>query len=407
MGLNEKQLEALKMVQEKQLSILCGAPGVGKTYTLKEIIKWTSSQKLSVAMAAPTGKAALQMQNATNFPATTIHKLLAPKFYNNQFTFDHNERNKLKFDFIILDETSMVTNNLMADILRAIDIKKTKLLLVGDFYQLPSIGPGKILQDLIESDKIPFVELTEIQRNSGDIVKACHQIKNKKIYIPSERLDPETGLNLRHIELKSLQKIQQAIQEIACNRMPAKGFDPLWDIQIISPTNQRTLLSCDSLNFLLQNELNKNEAIENTIFRTGDKVINTKNEKVSTPTGAKEMIINGDIGLIVNILPARNQIIIDFQNPSRTVAVPLRKNNLKLAYCITCHRFQGSEAPVIIIPVHSGFNFFVDQPWIYTAISRAQQICITVGEFSAIRNAIKKEQSTKRKTCLKEKLLAA
>lgn len=402
----DEQQQAVKMVKENKISVLYGAPGVGKTFTLKEILKWAKNKKLKIALAAPTGKAAKQMQISTGHQAGTIHKLLEPRMnLNGNFSFQKNEKNKLDIDLLIFDEVSMITNQLMADVFKAINIHKTKILLVGDFYQLPSVGAGAVLRDIINSKKVPYTELTEIQRNAGDIVRACHQIKDGNFYIPSKQLDLNEGLNLRHIEIRSPERIQQVIQQFVCERMPLRGYDPVWDVQVLSPVNKRTGLSCDELNQVLQAKLNKeNPVIKNTIFRKNDKVIQTKNNKIKTPTGDEALVVNGDMGTVIEVRPDRNQLVVKFFNPDRTTVVPLNNNKLLLAYCVTCHRMQGSEAPVIIIPVHSGFNFFVDRAWLYTAISRAQEICITVGEFSAIKQAIQEEKVYCRKTLLKEKL---
>lgn len=408
MPLTSEQQQAFEMVQNNRISIIAGAPGVGKTYTLKAILDWADSERIWTAMASSTGKAAKQMTVATDREATTIHRMLEPRMGNNgNFVFGKNETNKLTEDFIILDECSMITNGLMASVMKAIDTSKTRLLLVGDHYQLPSVGAGAILRDFIASGRIPCTELTEIQRNSGDIVKACHKIKDGKYYTPSEILDPDNGLNLRHVEVRSPERIQEVIRQIVTGRMVERGYDPVWQVQVLSPTNERTQLSCKALNKVLQAELNSSPKLENTIFRVNDKVIQTKNEKIKTPTGGEELVVNGDMGTILDIRLKKKQVIVNFDNPDRTVSIPLygKANKLLLAYCITVHRFQGSEAPVVIIPIHSGFNFFINRPWIYTAISRAKSIYITVGEFSAIEKAIDTEMVLHRKTFLREKLI--
>ena len=405
MTLTDEQQQALDMVKSSRISILTGAPGVGKTYTLKAVLEWAESNKMTVDMASPTGKAARQMYSATGYQASTIHRLLMPRMGSNgNFVFQHNEKNQLDIDLLVIDEASMITNGLMASVLRATDLKKTKLMIVGDHYQLPSIGAGAVLRDIIASDKIPCTELTQIQRNSGDIVKACHKIKDGKYYKPSAKLDPDSGLNLRHLEMSSPQLIQQTIKKIVCERMPLRGYDPIADVQVLSPTNQRTILSCEGLNKVLQQKLNPNPAVDGTIFRKNDKVIYTKNEKLKTPEGSEELIINGDMGKIVEVNTKRKHLIVRFDDPERVVVMPLKKNKLLLAYTITVHRFQGSESPVVVIPIHSSFNFFINRSWLYTAISRAQSICITVGEFDAVRQAINWEIAAGRRTRLKEKL---
>ncbi len=405
MGLTSEQQKAVEMVKKHPVSILTGAPGVGKTFALKYILDWAKSENLNIVQASPTGKAAKQMQKSTDFPASTIHKMLEPRFENDKFVFTRNEKNQLRQNFIVLDETSMITNSLMANVVKAIP-NNAKLLMVGDFHQLESIGAGMVLRDLIQSGIVPFTELTEIQRNSGDIVIACHRIKDGKSYIPSKTLDPENGLNLRHIEVNSLEGIQQVIKKIVCERMPERGYDPIKDVQVLSPVNKRTIVSCDGLNKILQNELNSNPAIENVKYRVKDKVIQTKNMKIQSTIGQEEIIVNGDMGTVLDIDTKTKKMVVRFENPTRDVYIPTsrEKNHLLLAYAITVHRFQGSESPVVVIPIHSSFNFFIDRCWLYTAISRAQEICITVGSFESINRAIGREMVLNRKTMLREKL---
>ena len=406
MPLNEKQMIALEMIKNNKISILTGAPGTGKTWLLSEVLRWAESKGLTLALAGPTGKSSKQMQTATGHAASTIHRLLEPRKALHGFIFTRNEEKQLnEYDMIILDECSMITNNLMADIVRAIDFNKTSLLMVGDHYQLPSIGAGAVLRDLINSRIIPVTELTEIQRNAGCVVRACHLIKDSKIYEPSEWLDTKNGQNLRHLEVSSPEMIHHYIREIVTERMPSRGYDPVWDVQVLSPTNKRTILSCDGLNTMLQKKLNSgNPAIDKYNFRVGDKIIQTKNEQIPNLVGEKELVVNGDIGLITEIDKSAKLLMVTFFDPDRAVRIPMYDHNLLMAYCITVHRFQGSEAPVVIIPVHSSFNFFVNRNWLYTAISRAKEICITIGQFSAIRQAIKTDMAIKRVTRLKEKL---
>ena len=405
--LTDKQKSIIPLIENHKIAILTGGPGTGKTETSKAVLTWAKNERLKIAVAASTGKAAKKISETINHKATTIHSLLQPRMgANRKFVFQKNEKDPLEIDLLILDEVSMIDNWLMASILRALNINRTKLLMIGDSNQLPSVGPGSILRDFLASQIIPHVELDEIFRNSGDIVNACHRIKDGKYYTPSESLEPDIGLNLRHVECRSIDRIQEIIRQIVCERMPARGFEPYWQVQILSPTNTRTGLSCEALNSVLQKELNSSPALKGTKFRIGDKVIQTKNEKIKTPSGEEHLVLNGDMGTILDILLKKKQIIVEFYNPNRTVIVPLKgkSNNLLLSYCITCHRAQGSEFPVVIIPVHSTFSFFCSRPWIYTGISRAQKIMITVGEFSAIKKAIDTEMALNRKTFLKEKL---
>jgi exodeoxyribonuclease V alpha subunit len=201
-------------------------------------------------------------------------------------------------------------------------------------------------------------------------------------------------------------KIVRVITELVTQRFPARGYDPIWDIQVISPVNERTLMSCKNLNSALQEKLNSNPAVEGTPFRVGDKAIQIKNERIDAKDehGMTEetIIVNGDLCQILDV--DKRRITAKFFDPVRIVNLKTKENNLLLAYAITCHRYQGSEAPVVIIPVYKSFNFFVTRDWIYTAISRAKQICVTVGQFTAVGHAIGLEVSNKRVTKLEERL---
>lgn len=406
--LTEQQLSAVEMVKGNQLSILTGGPGTGKTTTVKEILNWALQEGLCVQQCAPTGKAAKRMMEATGFPASTIHSALEGMVIDDSFMFTRNEGNPLNCDLLIADELSMVSTDLMADLMRAVNHERTKVLFVGDQGQLPSVGPGAVLRDLLAAGCIPHVELTVIHRNSGEIVKSCHKIAKGERYEPCSELNIEEGLNLRHVESTTPEKIQVVIQKII-QKMVDRGYDPVWDIQVISPTNSRSALSCNALNAVLQDQLNPLpegvEQEEGFLFREKDKVIQIKNKKIDEEDGTPSFVVNGDMGEVLRIDDVRKKILVRFHDPERYIELPKKMNDLLLAYCCTCHRMQGSEAPVVIIPVHKTFQYFVNRSWIYTAISRAKQICFTVGQFKAIELAIQNEGSNKRETRLKEKIL--
>lgn len=402
--LNADQQAAVRMVQENQISLLFGKPGTGKTTATLAIIEWAESQGMYILQCAPTGKAAKRMQECTGGrPASTIHTALACAFENGEFVFTYNKRNQWPYDLVIIDEASMITTSLMADVLRAVDPAKTKILLVGDPGQLPSIGAGAVLRDLIESKVIPKTELREIQRNSGLIVAACAAIHEGRLFRAEKKIDleAENPINLIHIECQTPEKILSAIQAVVCERMPLRGFDPTWDVQVLSPVNKRGLLSCAAINLRLQVRLNPDELDEpgDYKFKPGDKVINTKNQNIDDAR-----IVNGDIGKILEINKPSRELLVEFYDPLREVTLEMYDNNLLHAYCITTHRFQGSEAPVIIIPVHTSFSFFVTRKWLYTAVSRAQKICITIGQFVAINQMIQNKNERPRNTRLKQRL---
>ncbi len=403
--LNKKQKRAVRNVKRFNTSIMCGAPGVGKTYTIRAVLELAKKEGWLTLMAAPTGKASKRMEEMTDFPASTIHKMLQPRMINGHFEFLANKRNPLFAQLIIIDEVSMVDTFLMVHLLNAIDFAKTKLLLVGDPNQLPSVGAGAVLRDILDAGVTPTTTLTEIQRNAGDIVHACHKIKDGQMYTPSERLDIKNGKNLRHMETSSPVQAMSILKQMVCEKIPALGYDPVWDIQVISPTNKKGDLSCADINLLLQSELNKGKKIEKTHYRVGDKVIQTKNENATGVDTASQYIVNGDMGQIITT--SKNSLVVNFFNPDRKVLVPKNgpNNHLLLAYAITCHRAQGSESPVIVLPITGSYGYFADRCWIYTAISRARDFCLTIGELEMIRRATGKVVSLNRITGLKEKII--
>lgn len=406
--LTKQQIMAVEMVKQHSVSILTGGPGTGKSTTVLEVIKWARSENLSVFQACPTGKAAKRLIESTGEFASTIHAMLGCEFVNGHFEFVHNKKNPLGCDLLILDEISMITNDLMCRVLEAIDPKKTRLLLIGDADQLPSVGPGAVLRDMLSSKVIPHTELDIIQRNTGTIVAACHKIKNGIVYSPPDALDlehPDGPVNLIHVECDTPEQTLSGIEAIVCNRMPLRGYDPVNDVQVISPVNEKGLLSCKSINERLRDRLNPLTWDDDGYpFRAKDRVINTKNEYYPGSDTEKEYIVNGDIGFVDEI--RTKEIVVTFSDPERQVVIPKKDKHLLHAYCITCHRFQGSEAPVIVIPVHKQFDRFLSNAWIYTAISRGREIVITIGCFDTIAKAIRNRTPNDRKTKLTERLIS-
>ena len=453
-NLTDQQRSAISMVQENNISALIGGPGTGKTTTIKSIISWFQEKNMRVLLAAPTGKAAKRMMEATGCFASTIHSMLGCEMgKNGEFHFIHNESKHLRADLIILDEISMLSIDMIDNVLKAVAPTKTKILFVGDQNQLPSVGPGAVLRDIIDSGVVPVVELDVIHRNTGLIVSACHQIKLGKTYSPHRHLDftKENPINLIHVECVNNQDILHAIEHLVTKILPGKcipgkpdGFNPLEDIQVLSPVNTSGDLSCYSINQVLRRVLNppddlqlqeekemetdykvrkkkNSKAMPKLPFRVGDKIIQTKNEQISgeiviydpktgEPVSRKVQpvnIVNGDIGTVVEMSHDKKNLSCYFPDPGRLVVIPRKANNLLHAYCITCHKFQGSEAPAIIIPMTPSYSFHTYNSWLYTAISRAKLVCITVGKFSAVEKAILNIKPNDRKTKLKERILAA
>jgi exodeoxyribonuclease V alpha subunit len=409
----DQQNAALQTVQQNNLSLLIGYPGTGKTTITREIVSWAKSQDYSIALASPTGKAAHVLSEACSHPASTIHRLLKPMVEKRngklQFYFQHNKENPLLFTFIIIDECSMIGNDLMSSLLQAIDPDKTKVVFVGDAAQLPSVQPGNVLHDLIACGVVPCVELTEVFRHVGAIVDFCTAIRKNMPYDLPKALDVDAGNNYIHIECSAPQAIHDTIVKLATVNMPKRNYDTTRDVQILSPVNSKTVLSCDALNESIQKIVNlqaPQDCIDNSVFRLGSKVINTKNiyDAISADTNDKEILLNGDMGIITDLQGDKKSMIIQFENPTRKIILSKYHHYLKLAYALTIHRAQGSQFPVVIMPVHSAFAYNYNRALLYTAVSRAEEILITVGQRSAIRQAVRNVGVYNRRTMLVDKI---
>lgn len=389
------QISAINKICHHPVFILTGAPGTGKTFTIKRIIE--SFRGARIAMAAPTGKAAKRMIEQTGCPAQTIHKLLEAYLDEEQgrFTFARDADNPIEADVIILDEVSMLDNALMADFLLAVE-DGTRLIFVGDTYQLPSVGPGNILKDMIGSGAIPCEELTIIKRQDpGLIITNCHKIKSGENIMLNPK-DPNGDFFFIRKEEES--EILAEVVNLVKNRLPAYyKVDPMADIQVLSPFREKTGLSCEAINDALQRELNPRGPVDGVRkFKVGDKVIQTKNDY-------QLEIINGDMGYILDICKdtlGDRVVQVRFENPERIVEIPYKDHRLQLAYGITCHRFQGSEQKIVVIPIHSNMGSFVQRNWLYTAISRASKVCVLVGHLQEIPQIIKRNHQMKRYTRL-------
>lgn len=396
-GLAKDQVQAVLKATHNNVFILTGAPGTGKTYTIKYIMDLFKGQ--DIRLAAPTGKAAKRMNEQTGHEAETIHRLLGPMYdrVNRKFYFEYGEDCPLTADVVILDEVSMVDIKLFESLLRALP-DTTRLIMVGDTYQLPPVGAGYVLRDMIASGVIPCEELTIIKRQDpGLIIENCHAIKNGRINLKySDDLDSDFSF----IELNDINEIKERIHAVLRWTKIAE-YDILRDIQVITPLRVKTDLGCNLLNPYLQDKLNPEPPIsigkKGNIyqFRKGDKVIQTKNDY-------KNKILNGDIGYVMKIDNSyRKEITVKFEAPFRTVKLPMFDNKLTLAYAITCHKFQGSENKVIIIPIHKCFgNLIMQRNWLYTAISRASELCIVIGDKEQIPIIINRNQQIKRFTNL-------
>lgn len=417
-GLAADQMRAADLAEQAGVMIITGAPGTGKTYTVARIVQALHAAGLNLALAAPTGKAAKQMTlalgEAAGMAATTIHRLLKPEIdEDGAFHFRHNQSNPLECEVLVLDEASMIDVRLMASLLNALPTT-SRLIIVGDHYQLPSIGPGAVLRDLL-AVKVPAVELTQIKRNAGRIVLACHALKDGRVPArPALRLDLDAGENWRHLEADSPADIHEIVHRLLSVHLAP--YDRLWDVQIISPVNEIGELSCDRLNTLARDVLNPAAPVDGKLaVRVGDKVVRCRNAEVrgvrlageseSDEDGEEEFretvqIVNGDVGCVEEITDKEIQVRLRW--PDRRVLVKRSEHELRTAYCMTCHKMQGSECPVVILPLHRSLSRIPlwTREWLYTAFSRAKRMLITVGDLDAIRPALPRRATMLRNTRL-------
>lgn len=406
------QRQAITTALSRGLMILTGGPGTGKTTTLNAIISLYEQAGSRVMIAAPTGRAAKRVSDLTGYDAKTIHRLLEVVYdAGGQLKFKHNESNPLSGDVLVIDEMSMVDVLLFEALLRALKLH-CRLVMVGDSDQLPSVGAGNLLRDLIESECIPVIALKEIFRQAQEscIVTNAHKIvsgtqpdltrKDGDCFF-LQRLEPEPASAL--------------VTELCRDRLPkAYHFDPLDDIQVIAPSRKGPL-GVIALNAMLQNALNpprpgkKAEAKSMLYtFREGDKVMQTRNNYDITWKKDEELgagIFNGDIGRIHTIDKRQGLAVIDFDG--RLTPYPLELlEQLELAYAITVHKSQGSEFEAVILPILGGFEKLYYRNLLYTAVTRAKRLLILVGSRRKIEEMVNNNRRTHRYTCLRHMLEA-
>ena len=392
---NNLQREAIRMALSSNLMILTGGPGTGKTTALKGIIQMFKSMNLSIGAAAPTGKASKRMSEVTGLNAKTIHRLLD---YNPYYGYGYNEEIPLPYDVIIIDEMSMVNVLLMNVLLKAIS-PSTKLILVGDVDQLPSIGAGNVLSDCIESNLIQTIRLTEIfrQEEDSEIILKAHAINNgKQIVINNSK----PNNNFFVINRSDNDSISNEIISLVTERLPKKYNVAPTDIQVLSPMRKYTSVGVDELNNKLQILLNNNIdgiTVGKTIFKLGDKVMQTKNNY-------DKEVFNGDVGFITDINLSEKTITVDYDD-NVVIYDKTDMDELVLAYVSTIHKSQGSEYPIVIIPITKSHYNMLQRNLIYTGITRSKEICILVGQPDMLNYAIGNTKYSIRNTYLKELLM--
>lgn len=387
------QCAAISACLTGSVFILTGGPGTGKTTTLNGVIKILKAQKKRILLCAPTGRAAKRMSDLTGEPARTIHRLLEVDFTaKGELKFKRNETNPLPADVVIADEMSMVDALLMCSLVRAIK-PTSKFIMVGDSNQLPSVGAGNVLKDLIASHYIPSVELKEIFRQAAQslIVTNAHRIVNGEFPVLDDRQNDFFFMN------KSLESdIAELVIQLAKQRLPdTYGFSPIDDIQVLCPTKMG-MAGTKELNKQLQSALNppsQNKAelkFFDVIFRTGDKVMQTKNDYDVLWTKNNEKgsgIFNGDIGIIRSVDRFSQNVTIDFEGRVAIYTSEMLRR-LEHAYAITIHKSQGSEYDAVIIPITAFTHNLLYRNLLYTGVTRAKKMIIVIGTKELVKTMV-------------------
>lgn len=396
--LAQKQKEAIKACLHHGVLVLTGGPGTGKTTVIKGILSILKAQGLKIRLAAPTGRAAKRLSETTGQKALTIHRLLEANNLaqddNLQLGFSKDIDDQLDADVIILDEVSMVDIVLMHHFLNAVP-DGCRIILVGDTDQLPAVGPGSVLKDIIRSQKIPAIRLDEIfrQAQTSMIIQNAHIINAGRL--PDLR---KQYSDFVFYELNDDTSITQKILDLCTKDLPHEGFDVLKDVQILSPMH-RFLCGVENLNLMLQERLNpkKNQdelKYSSQTFRVGDKVMHIRNNY-------QKNVFNGDIGFIQNI---NNEKLTVYYFDHIVTYEKNELNELTLAYASSVHKSQGSEYKVVIIPLSTSHYIMLQRNLLYTAITRTKQKVIIIGSKKALMTAIQSNRTQKRYTLLAERL---
>jgi exodeoxyribonuclease V alpha subunit len=400
--LAERQREAVRTAYGAKVSVLTGGPGVGKTTTLRALLDVLDRKGVAYALAAPTGRAAKRMAEATGRPASTLHRLL--EFIPSTNEFGYDEHRPLPQRFVIVDEASMLDILLAYRLARAIR-PEAHLLLVGDADQLPSVGPGSVLADILRGEAVPVVRLTELFRQAREsvIVVTAHGVRSGVM----PQLKPVAGSDFYFLRADDPAAAQRLVADLVARRLPAKyGFDPVRDIQVLAPM-YRGPAGVIALNQALQARLNPDPASsvalgEHTL-RTGDKVMQVRNDYDKGAGG----VFNGDVGRIVDIERGTNVVRVVFSDDPDALPVayePHELDELTLAYACSIHRAQGSEYPCVVIPLVMQHYLLLQRNLLYTALTRARRLCVVVGDPRAVRRAVENDAVATRNSGLAERL---
>ena len=400
-----QQAEAVRRALHDPLLVITGGPGVGKTTIVRGIVNTLVRQGLTVALAAPTGRAAKRLQEATGQPAATLHRLL--EWRPADGVFGRNSSRPLPADLLVVDEASMIDIRLMADLLAAL-ADGTRLVLVGDVDQLPSVGPGMVLRDVIASARVPTVRLTEIFRQAAAslIVTNAHRIHDG--VEPELGAPPAQGVDKRDfffIEDDDPAHAAETIRDLVATRLPRRyGFSPR-DIQVLTPMH-RGELGATTLNHLLQEAITPGRAELRSggrVFRVGDRVMQIRNNY-------DRDVFNGDVGEVLRVAggsgeAGESQAVVGFDEREVSYAAD-DLDELTLAYAATVHKSQGSEYPAVIVPVHTQHYVMLQRSLLYTAVTRGKQLVVLIGSRKALRIAVGNAEVAARYSRLADRLAA-
>lgn len=420
MDLDELQLQAVMECIKNGLFVLSGGPGTGKTTTINMIIHYFESEGLDIFLAAPTGRAAKRMTEATGFEARTIHRMLELNSAlsdenSRKVSFERNQDNPLEADVVIIDEMSMVDIQLFQSLLKAI-APGTRLVLVGDVDQLPSVGPGQVLRDIMNSDAFPMVVLKKIFRQAGesDIVVNAHRInRGEQIKLDNKSRD---FFLLERNDINVIYKhMIQLIQDMLPKYVEATPFD----IQVLTPMRKGSL-GCETLNGILQRYLNppderkREHTSGETIYREGDKVMQIKNNyqmewevvsKYGIPIDRGVGIFNGDMGRILEINETASSLVVEYDEHRRVTYPFSMLDELELSYAVTIHKSQGSEYPAVVLPLLGGPRMLFNRNLLYTGITRARNCVTILGSSDTVCSMIDNVSENKRYTALYDRIL--
>jgi exodeoxyribonuclease V alpha subunit len=396
-----EQLNILENVFSHHVAIITGGPGTGKTTLLRSISAIFDGSGKRVALAAPTGRAARRLSEVTRKKAQTIHRLLGYNFVDGRFL--KNQDNPLNVDGIIIDEASMVDIFLMHHLLNAVPVTAT-LILVGDIFQLPSVGPGNVLSDMIHSARIPVFQLNEIfrQAQESSIIMNAHKVRQGEFPVIEPLNDISESSEFVFLECKHPNEAVSTIVKLCSQDIPERfGFNPIHDIQVLTPMH-KGIIGTINLNQMLQNVLNQNSVMIQTMgnaFKIGDKVMHLKNNY-------EKEVYNGDIGIIDRIDKKKRTISVDYFG--RIVNYDFDETDeLTVAYAISVHKSQGSEYPAVIVPIMTQHYPLLQRNVLYTALTRGENLVVIIGTKKALTIALKNDMPQKRLSSLAFRLMEA